>query len=138
MENILLKGMVTATSNKVDSRFKQEAPTKTAYITIADEDIAKAIQFGLTEYSSKQDGNRFFIIKLPQNIAIYVQGGDNVTPEKMSGGIDSPNFMTNKDKMLNLNIIKGENMGNEFFRLQAIQITDSTDIISVEQTNPFA
>lgn len=138
MENLTVKGIITATSNKVDTKFKQESPTKTAYVTIADEDIAKAIQFGLTEYSSKQDGKRFFIIKLPQNIAIYVQGGENVTPEKMSGGVDTPNFMTSKDKLLNLNIIKGENMGNEFFRLQAIQITDSTDIISVEQTNPFA
>lgn len=137
MENIILKGQVTATSNKVDGKFKQDKPSKTAYLVIAEEDKQKAIDFGLSEYTSKEDGNSFFITKLPQQVAIYVEGVKTLTPEKMSGSVDTPNFMTDPEKMLNLNIIKGENMGNAFYRLQAIQIKSTTDIISIEQENPF-
>lgn len=137
MENLVIKGRVTATSNKVDTKFKQENPTKTAYVTVSDEaEKQKLLDFGLTEYTSKQDGLSFFIIKLPQNVAIYVDGVSE--PEPMSGGVDTPNFSTIENKELPLNIIKGEHMNNDFFRLQAIKIEQSTDIVPVEQTNPFA
>ena len=56
----------------------------------------------------------------------------------MSGGVDTPNFSTIGNKELPLNIIKGEHMNNDFFRLQAIKIEQSSDIVEVEQTNPFA
>ena len=137
MENLVIKGRITATSNKVDAKFKQEIPTKTAYVTVADEaEKKKLIDFGLTEYSSKADDLSFFIIKLPQKVAIYVEGVDE--PEPMSGGVETPNFSTVEDKELFLNIIKGKNMNRDFFRLQAIKIDQSTDIVLVEQTNPFA
>ena len=137
MENILLTGSVT-TSNKVDLKFKQDNARKTAYVTVVEADKQKAIDFGLTEYTSKEDGNSFFIIKLPQQIAIFVAGADNLVPEKMSGSVDTPNFNTAEGKNFKLNIIKGESMGNDFYRLQAIQIQESTDIVIVEQANPFA
>lgn len=137
MENLVINGRITATSNKVDTKFKQENQTKTAYVTVSDEaEKKKLIDFGLTEYTSKQDGLSFFIIKLPQNVAIYVDGVDQ--PEPMSGGVDTPNFSTIGNKDLSLNIIKGEHMNNDFFRLQAIKIDQSSDIVEVEQTNPFA
>lgn len=139
MENIVIKGRISATSNKVDDKFRQEQPTKTAYVTVTDpKDIDNLKKFGLTQYSSKEDQSSFFIIKLPKQVAIYVSGVSKQEPEKMSGGIDTPNFSTPEGKELSLNIIKGENMGRDFFRLQAIQIEDANDIIEVEQTNPFA
>ena len=139
MENLVIKGRITATSNKVDDKFRQEQPTKTAYITVFDpKDIDHLKKFGLTEYTSREDRTSFFIIKLPKQVAIYVSGVHSQEPEKMSGGIDTPNFSTPEGKELSLNIIKGENMGRDFFRLQAIQIEDANDIIEVEQTNPFA
>jgi len=137
MENLVIKGRVTATSNKVDTKFKQENPTKTAYVTVSDEaEKKKLIDFGLTEYTSKQDGLSFFIIKLPQNVAIFVEGVKG--SEQLSGSVETPNFFTVEGKELLLNIIKGENMNNDFFRLQAIRIEQSTDVVILEQVNPFA
>lgn len=136
MENIVINGRVTATSNKVDTKFKQENPTKTAYLTVSDEtEKKKLIDFGLTEYTSKKDGLSFFIIKLPQNVAIYVDGVEGSEP--LSGSVETPNFSTAEDKELAINIIKGEHMNNDFFRLQAIKIDQSSDIVEVVQTNPF-
>lgn len=137
MENLVIKGRITATSNKVDTKFKQENPTKTAYVTVSDEaEKKKLIDFGLTEYTSKADGLSFFIIKLPQNVAIYVDGVEGSEP--LTGSVETPNFSTVEGKDLLLNIIKGEHMNNDFFRLQAIKIEQSSDIVEVEQTNPFA
>lgn len=137
MENLVIKGRITATSNKVDTKFKQENPTKTAYVTVSDEtEKKKLIDFGLTEYTSKKDGLSFFIIKLPQNVAIYVDGVEGSEP--LPGNTETPNFSTVEGKDLSLNIIKGEHMNNDFFRLQAIKIEQSSDIVEVEQTNPFA
>ena len=138
MENIVIKGKVTATSNKVDGKFKQEEPTKTAYLTISDADKEKAITFGLREYTSKEDGKSFFIAKLPKNVAIYVEGVKSATPELMSGSVQTPNFKTTDEYDLALNIIKGENLGNEFFRLQAIQIKKTNDVAELQPENPFA
>lgn len=137
MENLLLKGQVTATSKKQNEKFKTDSPKKTAYLLLDDADVQKAVDFGMTKYTSKEDGKDFFIVKLPQNVSIYVKGAKGVEPEKIDGGIDTPNFKTVDGKFLNLNIIKGQNLGNDFFRLQAIQITDSTDIQDVVAENPF-
>lgn len=139
MENLVIKARISTTSKKQDSKFKQkDNPTKTAYLEIAPEYTQKAQAFGLTEYTSKEDGNAFYITKLPQQISIYLADVPSQAPEKMSGSVDEPNFKTPDDKYLMMNIIKGENMGNEFFRLQAISIEDSTDIELIEQQNPFA
>lgn len=137
--NVVVKGQVSATSNKVDNRFKNEDPTKTAYLIVNDPaEAQKLIDFGLTQYSSKTDDTKFFIVKLPKEVAIYIKGADGNAPEKYSGRLDSPNFSTAEGKDLNLNIIQGENTGNKFFRLQAIQIEETSDFIEVQQTNPFA
>lgn len=138
MENLVIKGMVTATSKKQGKDFKPETPTKTAYLEIKEEDKSKAIGFGLTEYTSKENGKSFFIVKLPKEVSIYVEGVPNQQPEKLDGGIETNNFKTAENKFLNINIIKGHNKGNDFWRLQAIQITDTSDIVEIEQQNPFA
>lgn len=138
MENLVIKGRITATSKKQDDKFKQENPSKTAWIIPADEQEAKKlVDFGLRQYTSKEDGTNFFVVKTSQRIALYVKDAKDVEPEIISGGIDTPNFTTAEDKFLNLNIIKGENVGNKFYRLQAIQIVETSDYIEVEQNNPF-
>ena len=37
-----------------------------------------------------------------------------------------------------MNIIKGEKTGNTFYRLQALQIDDVSDLVAIEAENPFA
>src|SRR5699024_11432770 len=95
MENLIIKGQITATSNKVNEDYKTDNPTKTAYVTVTDENISQAMaDFGLTEYTSKKDDSKFFIIKLPQQLT-YVKGNQM---RKMSGDVESPNIKT-KDEI---------------------------------------
>src|SRR5699024_9361866 len=94
MENLIIKGQITATSNKVNEDYKTDNPTKTAYVTVTDDNIRKAmVNFGLTEYTSKQDESSFFIIKLPQQLTL-VKGNHM---RKMSGDVESPNIKTKDD-----------------------------------------
>lgn len=137
MENLVIRGQVTATSKKQSEEFKAEFPKKTAYLKIHEDDVKKAVTFGLRMYTPKDGGEDFFMVKLPENITIYVKGAKGVEPEKLDGGLETPNFKTADDKSLSLNIIRGEKSGNLFFRLQAIQITESGDIQDVIAENPF-
>src|SRR5699024_10487876 len=89
--------------------------------------------FGLTEYSSQQDDSKFFIIKLPQQLTL-VKGNHM---RKMSGDVESPNIKTKDDTDFKMNIIKGRNKGNDFFRLQAIEVNDYSDVEQILMENPF-
>lgn len=131
MQNLIIKGKINTTSNRKDDRFKQEYPTKTAYITVNESDVQKLKDFGLTEYTTRDGKENFFIIKLPREFSI-VKGNKM---RKISGGIETPNFKT--DKEFKMNIIQGENMGNKFYRLQAIQVDNYTDVEFIKQENPF-
>lgn len=139
MENLVIAGQITATSNKVSGDFKSEQPTKTVYF-ITDPKFDLLLQdFGLTRYTSKEDGKPFYIVKMAQNVAIYATGKANEQPEKMSGLVtDGPNIKTADGVTVKMNLIKGEKTGNVFYRLQAILITGSGDIQEIEQENPFA
>lgn len=138
MENLVIKGIITATSKKIDDKFKQEVPTKTAYIKTDLENAKKLQDFGLTKYTSKQ-GDDYFIIKLPANLMVYTPDGFGKKRPDLSqvfyDGVETNNFKT--EKMLPLNIIKGNHMNNDFFRLQAIRVDDESDIIEIEPENPF-
>lgn len=138
MKNIVITGSITATSKKQDSRFKQENPTKTAYIE-CDEHNSKLLEdFGLTRYTSKETGNDFFIIKLSSNLCFYSDASDKQTYIRDLAGTDSVNFNTGVEP-IKMNIIQGENMGNEFFRVQALMLPNGLDHIEVvEASNPFA
>src|SRR5699024_12029186 len=101
MENLIITGQITATSNKVNEDYKTDNPTKTAYVTVANEKIRQAMtNFGLTEYTSKQDDSTFFIIKLPQQLTL-VKGNQM---RKMSGDVESPNIKTKDDTEFKMNI----------------------------------
>lgn len=138
MENLVIKGIITATSKKIDDKFRQDVPTKTAYIKTDTENAKKLQDFGLTKYTSKQ-GDDYFVIKLPANLMVYKPNGFGKKRPDLSqvylDGVETNNFKT--EKMLPLNIIKGNHMNNDFFRLQAIRVDDESDIIEIEPENPF-
>lgn len=131
MQNLIITGKINTTSNRQDDRFKQDNPTKTAYITVIESDVQKLKDFGLTEYTTRDGKENFFIIKLPQELSLVK--GNKMT--KLSGSTDTPNIKTSKD--LKMNIIQGENKGNKFYRLQAIQVENYTDVEFIRQENPF-
>lgn len=134
MENVIINGRISATSNKVDGEFKQEVPTKTAYVEVTnDTDRATLTKLGMTEYTSKSDDVNFYIIKLPKQVSIF-KGNEM---HKISGGVKTPNFKTPDDKELKFNIIKGNNKGNDFFRLQAVLVDEYSDIEEIQMENPF-
>lgn len=137
MESILFEGQITATSNKTDGKFKTENPTKTAYLKV--DDVAeqqKLIDFGLTLYSSNTNPDeKFFIVKLSREVKLYNALDKNEKPTIKSGLTDTPNFKTD---VVAMNLLKGENMGNDFYRVNAILVSTPNDIEDIEAENPFA
>lgn len=134
MENLIVKGKVSATSNKVDDKYQQESPTKTAYVEVSDPNIVQAMEnFGLRQYTSRDNQTNFFIIKCPKQMTL-VKGNQM---RKLSGGVETPNFKTAGDKEFKMNIIKGNNKGNDFFRLQAILVDDYGEVENIMMENPF-
>lgn len=147
MENLVIEGIITATSKKNnDESFKQEIPTKTAFISTDEENAKKMENFGLTKYTSK-DGSDYFIIKFPSNVMVYLPNGFgrkrpdlsqvNHIDEKTGIQFETNNFKTPDNKMLPLNIIKGNHKNNDFFRLQAIRVDNEKDIEEILPENPF-
>ena len=134
MRNIIIEGYLTSTTDKGNDKFKQEVPTKTAYITVPNTDEQQKLEeFGVNKYTTKDGKNNFFIIKLPQQVAI-VKGN---TMKRITGKAGSPNFSTPENKLMKFNIIEGEKMGNKFYRLQAILVDDDNDIEYIQMENPF-
>ena len=134
MENLIITGKVSATSNKVDDKYQQESPTKTAYVEVTDPNIVQAMEnFGLTQYTSRDNKTDFFIIKCPKQVTL-VKGNQM---RKMSGGVETPNFKTVDGKEFKMNIIKGNNKGNDFYRLQAILVDDYAEVENIMMENPF-
>ena len=141
MENIIVQGQITATSKKTAGDFSQVTPTKTAYVTTDAANAKKLEEFGLQKYSSKNNQEDFFIIKLPANLMVYTPNGYGQKRPDLSqievNGVETNNFKTPEDKLLSMNIIKGNHKNNDFFRLQAIRIEDESDIEEIMPENPF-
>ena len=140
MESMTFVGTITATSNKVNEKFKTDNPTKTAYITVDNpKDVEKMKAFGLTLYSSADPKtgkmDEFFIVKLSREVKVYDSFDKLAKPTILSGSVETPNFKTQEVAM---NLLKGEHIGNDFYRINAISITDPMDIESLEAGNPFA
>src|SRR5699024_11196227 len=71
MENLIITGQITATSSKKDDKFKQENPTKMAYVTVTKKEDVEALEaFGATKYTTKEDNRDFFILKVPQSFVV--------------------------------------------------------------------
>lgn len=141
MENLVIKGEITATSKKTTGDFKQEIPTKTAYVKVDEENAKKLEGFGLTRYTPKDGGEDYFIIKFPANLMVYLPNGSFSKRPDLSqvtvDDIETNNFKTPEGKSLSLNIIKGNHKNNDFFRLQSIRIESKSDIEEIKPENPF-
>ena len=140
MENIIVKGQITATSKKQSGDFSQEIPTKTAYVS-TDEVNSKLLEdFGLTKYTSKE-GENYFIVKFPADLMVFKPNGFGEKRPDLSrievNGMETNNFKTSDDKLLSFNMIKGNHKNNDFFRLQAIRIETDEDIEEIKPENPF-
>ena len=140
MKNLVVEGQITATSKKQNADYKQETPTKTAYITVSDSDAKKLEDFGLVKYSSNEN-ETFFIIKLVKKLMLYFPNGMSTPRHDLSqievDGQETNNFKTTDEHPVQLNILKGENLGNEFYRVQAIRVENESDIEEIKPENPF-
>lgn len=129
LQNITVNAMITTTSNKTKENY---APRKTAYLKVAEEDKERLISFGVPEYTS-QEGEPFFCVKLTDSIKIWDRNGKYQT---IDTSVNAPNFKTNENAMLKMNIIKGNKDNNDFYRLNAIQ-GEVNNIETITETNPF-
>ena len=137
MKNIVITGRITATSKKLDNRYKQVNPTKTAYIEANEYNTQALEDFGLTKYTSVDDGRDFFIVKLSSNLVAYLDDTNKSTSLSDLASVNSPNFNTGESD-IQMNIIQGENMGNDFYRVQALLLPQGLGMIqTVEALNPF-
>ena len=134
LKTVVVNGFISATSNKVSDKFPQKNQTKTAYIVPnSPEDAEKLKQFGLHEYGTDE---KFFIVKTPvKGISVWAQG-KKLSP--LDTSVDTPNFKSTDKGPVGLAITEGENMGNKFYRLTAVNVIQESDIESIEETNPFA
>lgn len=124
MENITVKVNITATSNKQNSQYKTDNPKKSVYLTPKTKtDKQKLIDFGLVEYTPKDGGAPFFVVKSTDEIKCWL---NKQIVEKIPTSIEDPNFKFEEGKFLTVNIIKGENVGNVFYRINGIKFEDDT------------
>ena len=140
MENLVIEGIITATSKKQDGDYQQEVATKTVYIKTSEEYAKQLESFGLTKYTSKEDGEEYFIMKFPKVLMVIQDDKAYNRPDLSQityNERETFNFKTIDDTMLPLNIIKGNHKNNDFFRLQAIMITDENQIELIKPENPF-
>ena len=130
LNNIIIKASVTATSNKTKEHF---APRKTAYLKVADEDRERLISFGIPEYKSKE-GESFFCVKLADSVKLWDRDGNHLT---IDTSVNTQNFKTTENVMLEMSIVKGNKHNNDFYRLNAI-LCGEVNIETIKETNPFA
>lgn len=136
IKTLNIVGEITGTSNKTNDKFKQEKPSKTLYLKADEENSKKLINFGMTQYTSKEDGEDFFIIKASSNgIKVFCKG-EKIDTIKTT--LDTPNFHSVEHMPIQIAIMQGENVGNEFFRVYAVGVSDRNDIQENQDTNPFA
>lgn len=142
MENILIQGQITATSKKQSGDFRQEIPTKTAYVSVDETNAQKLEDFGLTKYTPKDGGEPYFIMKFPANLMVYTPDGQGTKRPDLSQitveGEETNNFKTPDDKKFWMSVFKGNHKNNDFYRLQAIRIESPEDIEEIKPENPFA
>lgn len=132
MKNKVFQVSITATSKKDNGAFKSDRLT--AYLVPVDSaEEKRMIDFGMNAYTSS-NGEKFFIVKTSEKVALYTDATNNYYP--LGGTKDDKLFKTKEGQDVLVNIILGENKGNDFYRLQAIKDTNSA-LEDIESTNPF-
>lgn len=146
MENIVVYGVLTNTSNKVSEEYKSEVPTKCAYLYAASkEDADKMVSFGLTEYTPKDGGSGFFAVRMSKTVSIYHSDNEDGIPDEKidcrvtdNNGNKTPNFKCRDGVTVAMNLVKGEKMKNSFIRLQAFLCDDFDSVFEeIKPLNPF-
>ena len=133
MENLIIEGIISTTSNKQSSEFKVEKPQKTAYLLLDKENADKLEKFGVRKYTSKT-GEDFYCLKIVEQLKVYFDKSKaSIT---VDAGVDVANFKT--EKVIKMNVVKGEKTGNTFYRLQALLLNELEDLVQIEAENPFA
>lgn len=135
MEQIIVRGQITGTSNK-QQEGATGAPRKSIYFKPADEqNRAKLLaEGGLREYESK-DGEKFFIFKCSEKLTIWLNKEDS---EVLPSSVNDPNFKTDKDIEVALIEGKSEKFNTKYVRAFALRVDSLDDIKKVEKQNPFA
>ena len=133
MENLIIEGIISTTSNKQSSEFKVENPQKTAYLLLDKENADKLEKFGVRKYTSKT-GEDFYCLKIVEQLKVYFD--KSKASIIVDAGVDVANFKT--EKSIQMNVIKGEKTGNTFYRLQALLLNELEDLVQIEAENPFA
>lgn len=132
MKNKVFQVAISATSKKDNGAFKSDRLT--AYLVPVDSaEEKRMIDFGMNAYTSS-NGEKFFIVKTSEKVALYTDATNNYYP--LGGTKDDKLFKTKEGQDVLVNIILGENKGNDFYRLQAIKDT-SNALEDIESTNPF-
>ena len=137
LENIRVKAVITATSNKQKKGFDSE-PRKTVYFNVIDEKDRQLLkEFGITEYTPNDKKEQpFYIVKASEEIKLYQLGKEEYVTT-LDTSSTSNNFSTG-DSVVGLSILKGKSeMGNDYKRLYAILVKNLEDIKEVNPENPF-
>ena len=150
---VTVPAIITATSNKVSSDFKQETPTKTIYFHVEDpKKVEELEKIGMTQYTpdteTDPDAKPYFIAKATKMVKLYTREDRSIIVEKPftvdlfdgETGLPIPNPNVYTDEIVHLAIIKvkGEKGKNDFYRVNAILLPTLDSLKEVEAVNPFA
>ena len=152
-QTVTVPAIITATSNKVSSEFKQETPTKTIYFHVEDtKKVEELEKIGMTQYTpdteTDPEAKPYFIAKATKIVKLYTHEDRSTFVEKPftvdlfdeDTGLPIPNPNVYTDEIVHLAIIKvkGGKGKNDFYRLNAILLPTLDTLKEVEAVNPFA
>ena len=152
-QTVIVPAIITATSNKVSSEFKQETPTKTIYFHVEDTKKAEQLEkFGMTQYTpdteTDPDAKPYFIAKATKIVKLYTHDNRSTFVERPFTAvlfgtqtglpIASPNVYTDEIVHLAVIKVKGGKGKNDFYRVNAILLPSLESLKEVEAVNPFA
>ena len=151
-QTVIVPAIITATSNKVSSDFKQETPTKTIYFHVPDTKKVKELEkIGMTQYTpgteTDLDAKPYFIAKAAKTVKLYTDEDRSNFVEKHFSvdlfdedtglPISNPNVYTDEIVHLAVIKVKGEKGKNDFYRVNAILLATLDSLKEVEVFNPF-
>lgn len=130
LKGLVVRGIITSTSDKQSEKFVPKTPQKTIYFTVSNEaDRKKLEDFGLTEYTGAKgtpEEINYFMVKMSERVK-----HDGRVISGIAG--EERNF-TSDGKVVALALLKGENVGNIFYRCTAIHGI----LVENEGVDPFA
>ena len=152
-QTVIVPAIITATSNKVSSEFKQETPTKTFYFHVKDvEKVLLLEKIGMTQYTpdteTDPDAKPYFIAKATKIVKLYTHDNRSTCVERpftvdlfdeeTGLPIANPNVYTDEIVHLAVIKVKAGKSKNDFYRVNAILLPTLDSLKEVEAVNPFA